>query len=92
MSRKRHTPVQIVRKVKAINEDLTAGMSHQQAAVRAGISEQTLRRWLRDYSESADAIVVRLKHLQGENSRLRKTVWKLEQDNHVLSEAARGNY
>jgi transposase-like protein len=92
MTRKRHSPAQIARLLKGISDEIAAGTSHQEAAVRAGVSEQTLRRWIRDYGEQDGAVTVRLKQLQGENQRLKKTLWKLERDNQVLSEAVRGNY
>jgi transposase-like protein len=92
MTRKRHSPAQIARKLNEIHTDLAGGASHEETAARAGISEQTLRRWLRDYSEQADNVSVRLKRLQGENQKLQKAVRQLEQDNRILAEAVRGNY
>jgi transposase len=91
MQRKRHSPVQIIQKVKKIKDDLARGMSHAEIAARIGVSEQTVIRWINDYGAD-ETPLLRLKTLTSENRRLRRAMSELELDKQVLSEAIRGKY
>jgi transposase len=91
MQRKRHSPAQIIQQVKKIEEDLATGLSHADIAVRIGVSEQTVIRWINDYGENGTTSL-RLKNLAIENRRLRRALSELELDKQALSEAVRGKY
>jgi putative transposase len=45
MKRKRHTPEQIIKKLRAADTMLAAGKTIGQVAQALGVSEQTFHRW-----------------------------------------------
>ncbi len=62
---KRHTPEQIIRKLRQADAELAAGASVPEVARRLGISEATFHRWRNQYGGmKADA----MKHLEKENT------------------------
>jgi putative transposase len=91
MQRKRHSPVQIMQKVKKIEDDLANGLAHADIAARIGVSEQTVIRWINDYGTNGTN-TLHLKKLTSENRRLRRALSELELDKQALSEAVRGKY
>ncbi len=89
---KRHTPEEIVTKLRRI-EALTAENSTVAAAVReAGITEVTYYRWRRKYADVGKPEARRLRELEKENARLKKLVADLSLDNDILKEVARGKF
>ncbi|HWE04143.1 MAG TPA: transposase [Tepidisphaeraceae bacterium] len=91
MQRKRHSPVQIRRKIKEIENELAKGVSRAEIAAKLGVSEQTVNRWMTDYG-AKESTTIRLKNAESENRRLRRALSELELEKQVLAEAARGNY
>jgi len=92
MSRKRHTPEEIVTKLRQV-EVLTAQGRPVAEAVRSiGVTEVTYYRWRSEYGGMKLDQVKRLKELEVENARLRKAVSDLTLDKLILKEAARGNF
>ena len=62
-------------------------------AVRSiGVTQVTYYRWRREYGGLQMDQVKRLKDLELENQRLRRTVSDLTLDKRILGEAAKGNY
>ena len=55
------------------------------------MSEQTFYRWRREYGGLRMDQEKRLKQLETQNTRLRRAVSDLTQDNQILKEVARGN-
>ncbi|MFO0874059.1 MAG: transposase [Phycisphaerales bacterium] len=51
--RKRHTPEEIVAKLRRVDEQLAAGMVIADAARSPGVSEVTLHRWRQQYGTLA---------------------------------------
>ena len=49
MARKRHTPEQIIAKLRQIEIELAKGTNTPQACKKAGITEQTFYRWRKEY-------------------------------------------
>lgn len=89
---KRHTPEEIVTKLRRI-EALTAENSTVAAAVReTGITEVTYYRWRRKYADVGKPEARRLRELEKENARLKKLVADLSLDNDILKEVARGKF
>lgn len=89
---KRHTPEEIVTKLRRI-EALTAKDSTIAAAVReVGITEVTYYRWRRKYADVGKPEARRLRELEKENARLKKLVADLALDNDILKEVARGKF
>lgn len=88
MKRHRHTPEQVIRKLregeKILNEskDLTQVLRHLE------VSEATWNRWRNQYGGMKAEEVKRLKELEKENSRLKKIVADQALDIDMLKELA----
>ena len=92
MRRKRHSPEQIVRKLREAEAELSGGSSLDRVCRKAGVSEATSHRWKKQYGGMKVDEVKRLRELEKENQRLKQIVADLELDKQVLKEALRGNY
>jgi len=92
MKRKKHTPEQIVRKLREADAALAGGETVAEISKGLGISEQTYYRWRNQYGGMKADEMKRLKALEKENSRLKRIVADLTLDKEVLNEALRGNY
>jgi putative transposase len=90
--KKRHTPEQIVRKLRQADEKLASGASVPQLARELGISEATYHRWNKQYGGMNTSETKRLKELEKENARLKKIVAEQAVDNSVLKEVSQGNF
>jgi transposase-like protein len=88
----RHSPEQIVRKLRQAEARLTAGATVPDAARELGISEATFHRWSNRYGAMSTSEAKRLKELQKENARLKKLVAEKELDIDILKEVSRGNF
>ena len=92
MSRKRHTPEEIVTKLRQV-EVLTAQGRPVGEAIRSiGVTEVTFYRWRQEYGGLKGDQVKRLKELEVENVRLRRAVSDLTVEKLILREAAAGNF
>jgi len=90
MARKKHSPEEIVTKLRQVDV-LTGQGNTVAAAVRTiGVTEFTYYRWRREYGGLQGDQVKRLK--ETENARLRRAVSDLTLDKLILAEAARGNF
>ena len=92
MKRKRHTPEQIIAKLREAEAMLGAGQSVGQVVQRLGVSEQTFGRWRNQYGGMKSGEAKRLKELEQENARLKRAVADLTLDNQMLKEVAQGNF
>ncbi len=90
--RKRHTPDQIIIKLREIDAELGAGQSIQEIARKHAVSEATIGRWRQIYGGMKGPDVKRLRELEDENRRLKRAVADLTLDNQCLKEVARGNF
>ena len=90
--KKRHTPEQVVRKLREAEAELAAGGLGPEVCKKLGISEATYHRWKKEYGGAEADEVRRLKELAKENARLKEIVADLELDKQILKEARRGNY
>jgi transposase-like protein len=91
MQRKRHSPEQIVRKLRDADVELANGAAVADVCKKLGVSEQTYFRWRHQYGGMKADDMKRLKELEKENSRLKKAVAELTLDKQILHEALRGN-
>lgn len=91
MKRKRHTPEQVIRKLREAEADLAAGTSVEEVSKKLGITETTYYRWQNQYGGMKTEEMKRLKELEKENGRLKKAVAELILDKQILHEALRGN-
>jgi len=89
---KRHTPEQIVRKLRAAEIDLAGGMSVGQVCQKLGVAEQTFARWRQQYGNGKADQALRVKELEAENTRLKKLVAELSLDKQMLEEVVRGKF
>jgi transposase-like protein len=92
MRRKRHSPEQVVRKLREAEADLASGTALDQVCKKLGVSEATYHRWRKQYGGAGADEVKRLKELEKENARLKAIVADLELDKRILKEALEGNY
>ena len=90
--KKRHTPEQIVRKLRQAEAELAAGASVPEVTRRLGVSEATLHRWRNQYGGMKADAMKRLKELEKENARLKKIVADQAVDIDILKEVSRGNF
>ena len=92
MSTKRHTPEEIVSKLRQVEVLVGQGVPRIDAIREISITEQTYYRWRKQYSGMGTDQLKELKRLQKENERLRKAVSDLTLDKLILAEAAKGNF
>ena len=89
---KRHSPEQIVRKLRQAEARLAAGASIPEAARELSISEATFHRWRNQYGGMSSQEAKRLKELEKENARLKKLVAEQALDIDILKEVSQGNF
>lgn len=92
MKRSRHTPQQIIRKLRDAERLLGEGKTIADAAKELGISEQTFHRWRNQYGGMKADDAKRLKELEKENRQLKAIVADQALENRALREVARGNW
>lgn len=92
MKRKRHTPEQIIKKLREADTMLADGKTIGQVAQALGVSEQTFHRWRNQYGGMKSEEAKRLKELEAENLRLKTLLAEAELDKAILKEALEGNY
>ena len=92
MKRTRHTPDQIITKLRDADAMLGSGKTIAQVVQHLGVSEQTYHRWRNQFGGMKANDAKLLKELQQENARLKRAVADLTLDNQMLNEIARGNF
>ncbi len=92
MARRRHTPEQIIRKLREADQMLAEGADVTAVARHLEVSEATYHRWRNQYGGLKANDAKRLKELEGENRRLKKIVADKELEIDALKEIARGNW
>jgi transposase-like protein len=89
---KRHSPEQIVRKLRGADAMLNAGKDLAAVLQTLEVSEQTYHRWRNQYDGMKAEEAVRLRKLEDENKRLKEVVAELTLDNRMLKFIAEGNW
>jgi len=92
MSQKRHSPEQIINKLRQAEVELAREATVPQACKKIGVTDQTYYRRRAEYGGMRLDQAKRLKQLEKENSQLKKLVAEPALDNAILKEAAAGNY
>lgn len=92
MKRKRHTPDEIIRKLREAEAQLAAGATVAEVSKKLGVSENTYHRWRAQYGGMKADQAKRLKELEKENARLKRIVAEQAVDLSILKEVARGNF
>jgi putative transposase len=90
MKRKRHSPDQIIRKLREADAMLSQGQLIAQVCQALEVSEQTFHRWRNQYGGMKADEARRLKELEMENTRLKKIVANLSLDKLALQEVLKG--
>ena len=90
--RKRHSPEQIVRKLRDADAMLNAGKDLAAVLQALEISESSYDRWRNQYGGMKAEEAVRLKKLEEENRRLKELVAEKELDIKALKLIAEGNW
>lgn len=89
---KRHSPEQIVRKLRDADAMLNAGKDEAGVLQALEVSESTYLRWRNQYGGMKSEEAKRLKQLEDENQRLKEVVAELTLDNRMLKHIAEGNW
>jgi putative transposase len=92
LKRHRHTPEQIIRKLREGERLLNEGKELTEVIRHLEVSEGTWNRWRNQYGGMKAEEVKRLKELQQENTRLKKIVADQALDIDMLKELAEGNF
>ena len=92
MSRRRHTPEQVVRKLREADRLLGEGTLLPEVFKALEVSEQTYYRWRNQFGGMKAEDVKRLKELEVENARLKRIVADQVLENQALREVSRGNW
>jgi transposase-like protein len=86
--RKRHTPAQIIEKLRLAERLQSEGRTIAEVCQRLEIGEQTFHRWRNQYGGMKAPEAKRLKELESENERLKQLVAELSLDKKMLQEVA----
>ena len=92
MAGRRHTPEQIVRKLREADRLLAGGAGIADVARHLEVSEQTFHRWRNQYGAMGADDVKRLKALEAENARLKRMVADKELEIDALREISRAKW
>lgn len=92
MKRKRHTPEQVIRKLREADRMLGEGKTIAEVAKELEVSENTFHRWRNQFGGMKADDAKRLKELERENARLKRIVADQVLENQALKEVARGNW
>ena len=90
--RKRHTPEQIVRKLRNAEAMKNAGKDPASVLQALGVSEATFHRWQNKYGGMKASEAKRLKALEDENRQLKEIVAEKELDIKMLKHLSEGNW
>jgi transposase len=92
MSRRRHTPEQIVRKLREADRLLGEGVELPEVWKQLEVSEATYHRWRAQFGGMKADEVKRLKELEAENATLKRIVADQVLEVAALKEIAKGNW
>jgi len=90
--RRRHSPEQIVRKLRDADAMLNSGKDLTAVLQALEVSESTYARWRNQYGGMKAEEAMRLKKLEDENKRLKQLVAEKELDIQALKLIAEGNW
>ncbi len=92
MAGKKHTPEQIVKKLREAEKLRSEGLTIGQAARKLGVTEQTMHRWKNQYGDLSKDQARRLKELESENQKLKHMVADQALNIQALEEIAKGKF
>ncbi len=88
----RHTPEQVIRKLRQAEADLASGLTIGQVCQKLGVSEATYHRWQVRFGGLKADEAKRLRELEAENARLRRLVAELALDKQMLQEVVQKKF
>lgn len=92
MKRTRHSPEQIIAKLREADALLSGGASLGQVCQKLEVSEATLHRWRNQYGGMKAGEAKRLKELEVENGRLKRLVAQQALDLAMFKELNEGKW
>lgn len=92
MKGRRHTPEQVIGKLRDADRLLADGIELAEVVRRLEVSEQTYYRWRNQYGGMKADDAKRLRELEKENARLKRLLAEAELEKSILKEAAAGNF
>ena len=92
MKGKRHSPEQIIAKLREADALLATGANIGQICQKLAIAEQTFHRWRNQYGGMKVKDAKRLKQLEQENVRLKRLVAEQALDMTILKETLGGKW
>ncbi len=90
MKWKRHSPEQIIRKLREADRWRSEGKTIAEICQRLAVSEQTFHRWRNQFGGMKANDMKQLKELATENAQLKKLVADLSLDKQILEEVLKG--
>jgi putative transposase len=87
MKRTRHTPEQVINKLREAETMLAGGRTVARVLQHLDVSEATFNRWRNQYGGMKSEEARRLKEIEIENARLKRLVAEKELDIAILREA-----
>lgn len=92
MKGKRHTPEQIIKKLRAVEAAVGEGKAIADACKQQVISMATYHRWQKQYRGMDEPTLKQFKELQKQNTELKKMVAEQALDIRILKEVAEGKW
>ena len=92
MPGKKHTPEQIITKLRQAEVAMSTGSTVVEAVRQLGVTEQTFYRWRNEYGGLSVDQAKRFKQIEAEKVRLKRAIADLTLDNQILKDAAEGNF
>ncbi len=92
MKGKRHSPEQIIAKLREADALLASGATIGQICQKLAVAEQTFHRWRNQYGGMKARDAKRLKQLEQENVRLKRLVAEQALDMTILKETLGGKW
>src|SRR3954447_21722415 len=92
VKRRRHTPEQVIRKLREADRLLGEGKSIEEACKALEVSTPTYHRWRSQYSGMKADDAKRPKELERENAQLKRIVADQALQAQALKELAKGNF
>ena len=92
MRRKRHSPEQVIAKLREADVALSQGATIVDVCKKLAVSEQTYHRWRTQFGGMKAQDMKQFKELQRENTQLKKLVADQALDIAMMKELAKGNF
>ena len=86
MAQRKHTPEQVLNKLRQAEAAISEGSTVPEASRKIGVSRQTLYRWRSEYAGGKITPARNLKQLETENARLEREVERLSRCNRTLKQ------